>query len=302
MQPLDIAVIGVPVDLGAGRRGVDMGPSAVRYASLRARLEALGHRVADCGNIEVPTLDELPPPASDERLRYLEPIVDMSNRLSRTVSALVREDRMPLIVGGDHTVSIGSVSGVARVAGPIGLIWIDAHGDFNTAASTPSGNIHGMSVAVLTGRGHAALTAVCDGGRAVDPSRVVYIGVRDLDPIERALMREAGVHVFTMHDLDKHGIARVVELALQRAGQGVSGIHVSLDMDSLNPEDAPGVGTPVPGGLTYREAHLAMEMIHLSDRMISMDLVEVNPILDRHNKTATLGVELVCSALGQRIY
>jgi arginase len=241
-------------------------------------------------------------PAADERLRYLDPIVDMSNRLSQRVSALLREDRFPLVIGGDHTVSIGSVSGVARVAGRIGLIWIDAHGDFNTAETTPSGNIHGMSVAALTGRGHPALTGVSGDSPAIDPARIVYIGVRDLDILERRLMREAGVHVFTMHDLDVHGIAEVTQRALRLAGQGSAGIHVSLDMDSLNPEDAPGVGTPVAGGLTYREAHLAMEMIHLSGRMLSLDLVEVNPILDLHNKTATLGVELVCSALGQRIY
>ena len=301
-RSLKIALIGVPVDLGAGRRGVDMGPSAVRYASLRARLEQLGHTVNDLGNIAVPTMDELLEPDPNEKLRFLQPLAEMNLRLAQTVSAALADGAFPLIIGGDHSLSIGSVNGVAHHAKRIGLLWIDAHGDFNTQDTTPSGNIHGMSVAALTGRGHVSLTTLLASVPAVREANVVYVGVRDLDPLEIVAMREAGVHVFTMHDIDKQGMAEVMEDAIRLAGTGTAGIHVSFDMDSLDPNDAPGVGTPVPGGITYREAHLAMEMLHESGRVIAMDLVEVNPILDQHNKTAELAVELACSALGKRIY
>ena len=303
---MNIAIIGVPVDLGAGRRGVDMGPSAVRYASLRTQLEQLNHTVRDAGNLMVPTLDELPTPAHDETLRYLEPLADLCLRLAEATAGAMANGEFPLIIGGDHSLSIGSVNGVAHTVaqrgGRIGLLWIDAHGDFNTAQTTPSGNIHGMSVAALTGRGHASLTTLLAHAPAVRDANVVYVGVRDLDKLERVAMREAGVHVFTMHDVDRQGMADVMADAIRLASTGTAGIHVSFDMDSLDPLDAPGVGTPVPGGLNYREAHLAMEMIHESGKLISMDLVEVNPILDVHNKTAELGVALVCSALGKKVY
>ena len=299
---LNIALIGVPVDMGAGRRGVDMGPSAVRYASLRARLEQIGHTVNDLGNIAVPTMDELAVPTAGEKLRYLEPLARMNLALAHKVSDAIAGGAFPLIIGGDHSLSIGSVNGVAHQAKRIGLLWIDAHGDFNTQDTTPSGNIHGMSVAALTGRGHSSLTHLLAAVPAVRDANVVYVGVRDLDPLEISAMREAGVHVFTMHDIDRQGMAEVMENAIRLAGTGTNGIHVSFDMDSLDPNDAPGVGTPVPGGITYREAHLAMEMLHESSKVISMDLVEVNPILDQHNKTAELAVELASSALGKRIY
>ncbi len=298
----DIAIIDVPVDLGAGRRGVDMGPSAIRYAGLRARLQDLGYHAKDMGTLPVPHLDQLDPPAADEKLRYLQPLAAMCQQLAQTVSEAMREGCFPLIIGGDHSLSMGSVNGVAHHAKRIGLLWIDAHGDFNTAATTPSGNIHGMSAAALTGRGHETLTTILATVPAVREANVVYVGVRDLDPLEKVAMREAGVHVFTMHDVDKQGMAEVMEDAIRLAGTGTNGIHLSFDMDSLDPNDAPGVGTPVPGGLTYREAHLAMEMIAESGKLISMDLVEVNPILDLHNKTAALAVELACSALGKRIF
>ncbi len=301
-KPLSIALIGVPVDMGAGRRGVDMGPSAVRYASLRARLEQIGHTVNDLGNIAVPTMDELAVPTAGEKLRYLEPLARMNLTLAHKVSDAIAGGAFPLIIGGDHSLSIGSVNGVAHQAKRIGLLWIDAHGDFNTQDTTPSGNIHGMSVAALTGRGHSSLTQLLAAVPAVRDANVVYVGVRDLDPLEISAMREAGVHVFTMHDIDRQGMAEVMENAIRLAGTGTNGIHVSFDMDSLDPNDAPGVGTPVPGGITYREAHLAMEMLYESSKVISMDLVEVNPILDQHNKTAELAVELACSALGKRIY
>jgi arginase len=200
-----LSIIGVPVDLGAGRRGVDMGPSAVRYASLRARLEAIGRTVRDCGNIAVPTLDELPKPEESELLRYLQPLATMNRELAERVADVLRRGELPLVIGGDHSLSIGSISGVASVAGRIGVLWIDAHADFNTADTTPSGNIHGMSAAALTGRGHAALTQLLSQTPAIEAQRLVYIGVRDLDPLERDAMRAAGVNVFTMHDIDRHG-------------------------------------------------------------------------------------------------
>jgi len=303
---MNITIIGVPVDLGAGRRGVDMGPSAVRYANLRTQLEQLHHTVRDAGNLMVPTADELAVPAQHEKLRYLEPLGDVFRRLAEATAGAMANGEFPLIIGGDHSLSIGSVNGaahaVAQRGGRIGLLWIDAHGDFNTAETTPSGNIHGMSVAALTGRGHHSLTHVLAQAPAVRDANVVYVGVRDLDALEKVAMREAGVHVFTMHDVDRQGMADVMADAIRLASTGTAGIHVSFDMDSLDPLDAPGVGTPVPGGLNYREAHLAMEMVHESGKLISMDLVEVNPILDLHNKTAELGVALVCSALGKKVY
>lgn len=297
----DITLIGVPVDLGAGRRGVDMGPSAVRYASLRARIEQLGHHVSDAGNIAVPTIDELPEPDAGERLRYLLPLAAMFDKLHILVDDVMTSGGFPLIIGGDHSLSIGSVAGVAQRRN-IGLLWIDAHGDFNTAETTPSGNIHGMSVAALAGRGHPALTGAGTRLPAVREGNIVYIGVRDLDAHEKDALHGSGAHVYTMHDIDRRGMAEVMDEALGLCAADVDGIHVSFDMDVLDPNEAPGVGTPVPGGISYREAHLAMEMIHQHGRMISMDLVEVNPILDTHNKTAALGVELACSALGRRIY
>lgn len=302
-----IAIVGVPVDLGAGRRGVDMGPSAVRYAGLKNRLMRLGHPVRDAGNISVPGLDELPLPDANEKLRYLEPIASMCRTLAKITRGCMVQGEFPLVIGGDHSYAIGSVSGVAAALAPkrekLGLIWLDAHADFNTAETTPSGNIHGMSLAALCGHGHKSLTRVIDDlDPAVDEHNCVIIGARDLDDGERRLLRQFGVHVFTMHDLDRRGMADVMTDALLFAGNGTHGIHLSLDLDSLDPAEAPGVGTPVPGGLTYREAHLACEMAFQHGSLVSMDLVECNPILDQHNKTAQLGVELICSALGQSIY
>ena len=302
-----IAIIGVPVDLGAGRRGVDMGPSAVRYAGLGGRLARLGHTVRDAGNIAVPGLDELPLPAEREKLRYLDPLAKMCRELAAQTSACMDAGEFPLVIGGDHSYAIGSASGVsaalARAQAKLGVIWIDAHADFNTAETTPSGNIHGMSLAALCGHGHPLLTHVIgDHAPAVEEHNCVIIGARDLDAEERVLLKRFGVHVFTMHDLDRRGMAEIMEDALLFASNGTQGIHLSLDLDSLDPAEAPGVGTPVPGGLTYREAHLACEMAHQHGAMVSMDLVECNPILDLHNKTAQVGVELICSALGQSIF
>ena len=297
----DIAIIGVPVDLGAGRRGVDLGPGALRYAGIQERLAALGYRVRDLGNIAVPQAEQFEPPAPGERMRYLEALIQVNLDLARQVEAVIAEGSFPLVIGGDHSLAIGSVSGVAR-GRKIGLLWVDAHGDFNTPETTPSGNIHGMSVAALTGRGHTRLTALLEAGPVLRDANVAMVGIRDLDMAEREALRAAGIQVFTMHDIDRRGLASVMEEAVMRVSMGTAGYHVSLDMDALDPKDAPGVGTPVLGGISYREAHLAMEMVAQSGRLVGLDLVEVNPILDSHNVTAELAVQFALSALGKRIF
>jgi arginase len=302
----DIAIIGTPVDLGAGRRGVDMGPSAIRYAGLKERLEALGHRVRDLGNIHVPLVEQIASPVAGEKLRYLDALVEINLALAERVAAVVAEGSFPLILGGDHSLSIGSINGVAR-GRRIGVIWIDAHGDFNTPETTPSGNIHGMTVAALTGRGHPQLAALLNPeerqGRAVlRDADVAMVGIRDLDPHEREALRASGIQVFTMHDIDRRGLASVMEEAIMRVSVHTAGFHVSLDLDALDPVEAPGVGTPVLGGISYREAHLAMELVAQSGKLVGMDLVEVNPILDQRNATAELAVAFALSALGKQIF
>jgi arginase len=296
----DIAIIGAPVDLGAGRRGVDMGPSAIRYAGLKERLAELGHRVRDLGNIAVPVAEQIELPARGEKLRYLKPLVEINRALARQVAAVVAEGGFPLVLGGDHSLAIGSVGGLAQ-GRRIGMIWVDAHTDFNTAETTPTGNIHGMSVAALTGRGHPALTTLMASGTVLRDEDVAMVGIRDVDSLERGALRESGIHVFTMHDVDRRGLATVMEEAIARVSAGTDGFHVSFDMDALDPSEAPGVGTPVLGGIFYREAHLAMELVSESGRLIGLDLVEVNPILDSHNVTAELAVQFALSALGKRI-
>jgi len=304
----DIAIIGTPVDLGAGRRGVDMGPSAIRYAGLKEQLEALGHRVRDLGNIQVPLAEQILPPADGEKLRYLEPLIAVNLALAEQVASVVADGGFPLILGGDHSLAIGSIGGVAR-GRRIGVIWMDAHGDFNTPETTPSGNIHGMSVAALTGRGHPRLTTLLKSDEwregAVPVLRdadIAMVGIRDLDVRERETLRASGIQVFTMHDIDRRGLASVMEEAIMRVSVNTAGFHVSLDMDALDPSEAPGVGTPVLGGISYREAHLAMELVAQSGKLVGMDLVEVNPILDERNVTAALAVEFALSALGKRIF
>ncbi|MEM8532753.1 MAG: arginase [Chloroflexota bacterium] len=296
----DVAIIGVPIDLGAGRRGVDMGPSAIRYAGLKDRLEQLGCNVQDLGNITVPLAEQFTPPAPDTKLRYLEPLISINTTLADQVVTIVQEGAFPLILGGDHSLSIGSINGVAQ-GRRIGAIWVDAHGDFNTPETTPSGNIHGMGVAALTGRGHPDLSTLCQRRPVLRDDDVALVGIRDLDPLERAALQETGIHVFTMHDIDRRGFAAVMEEAIMRVSVGTAGFHVSLDLDALDPSEAPGVGTPVLGGISYREAHLAMELVSQSKQLLSMDLVEVNPILDDRNVTATLAVDFALSALGKRI-
>jgi arginase len=296
---MQIRVIGAPMDLGADRRGVDIGPSAIRYAGLSERLRQLGHSVKDIGNIFVPQPESQP--IGSQRLKYLEPIVQVSEELREAVASALQADEFPLILGGDHSIALGSISGVSQEYREVGIIWIDAHGDFNTEETSPSGNIHGMILAALCGLGHEQLRNVGGWTPKLQPSNIVIIGARDLDLGEQDLLRSNHVHVFTMTDIDRLSMSVVMERAIALAGRQEHAIHLSLDMDSLDPREAPGVGTPVRGGLSYREAHLAMEMIANSHQLVSMDVVEVNSILDRENATAELAVELILSALGKKI-
>lgn len=295
-----IRVIGVPMDLGAGRRGVDIGASAIRYAGLNDQLRRLDYQVHDTGNIYVPQPESQP--VGDSRLKYLEPIVKVAEELADAVTTTFTANEFPLVLGGDHSIALGSITGLTRVHKEVGILWIDAHGDFNTEETTPSGNIHGMALAALAGLGNNHLTEIGGWSPKLNTQSIVIVGARDLDHDEQHLLRTHNIHVFTMSDIDQRGISDVMRQALALAGQANDGIHVSLDMDALDPTYAPGVGTPVRGGLTYREAHLAMELIADSGRLVAMDVVEVNPILDRENATALLAVELVTSALGKKIF
>ena len=296
---MQIRIIGAPMDLGADRRGVDIGPSAIRYAGLSDRLHQLGYTVHDIGNIVIPQPESQA--EGNPRLKYLDPIVRASEELARIVTTSLQEGEFPLILGGDHSIALGSISGVARIHKPLGVIWLDAHPDFNTGETSPSGNIHGMILAALAGLGAKQLTDVGGWSPKLDPAHIVIVGARDIDVDERNALRKHSIHVFTMSDIDRNGISDVMRQANAVAGQNNNPIHLSLDMDALDPREAPGVGTPVRGGLSYREAHLAMEMIADTQRLVSMDVVEVNAILDRENATAQLAVELTLSALGKKI-
>jgi arginase len=299
-----IRVIGVPLDMGASRRGVDMGPSAMRVAGLEARLEALGHRVTDSGNILVEIAETQA--FGEPNARYLKQIAETCRRTGDAVIKTLEEGLTPFVLGGDHSLAVGSVSGVAefyrRQDQKIGVLWIDAHSDINTPETSPSGNVHGMPLAALLGLGPEALGNLYGYSPKIAPENTVLVGVRDIDAAERANIRRAGIgEVYTMRDIDERGMRTVMEEALRAAGRGTAGYHVSLDMDWIDPEDAPGVGTPVRGGATYREAHLAMEIIADHGRMLSFEIVEVNPVIDEHNQTADLAVELACSAFGKKI-
>ena len=296
---MEITIIGAPMDLGADRRGVDMGASAIRYADLNEKLRKQGHAVRDLGNIQVEGREMHA--AGNPRLKYLDAIVTSARDLAERTGTHVRSGAVPLVLGGDHSVSLGSVGGVTDAVGDVGVIWFDAHADFNTAESTPSGNIHGMILGALAGFGDDALVNATGPGPRLNPARIAIVGARDLDPGECELLRRAGVLVLTMADVDRRGMHAVTEEALARASEGTRGLHVSFDMDVMDPSEAPGVGTPVPGGITYREAHLAMELVAASGKLTSMDLVEVNPILDQANRTAQLATELALSATGKRI-
>jgi arginase len=299
-----IRIIGVPLDMGASRRGVDMGPSAMRVAGLEARLEAVGHQVVDGGNIRVEVAETRASGSSNAR--YLVEIAETCTRTAEAVVRTLDEGMVPLVLGGDHSLAAGSVSGVAefyrRRNERIGVIWLDAHSDINTPETSPSGNVHGMPLAALLGLGPELLGNIYGFSPKVAPENTVLIGIRDIDSAERDNIRRAGVaEVYTMRDIDERGMRTVMEEALRAAGRGTAGYHVSLDMDWIDPEDAPGVGTPVRGGATYREAHLAMEILADDGRMVSFEIVEVNPVIDEHNRTADLAVELACSAFGKKI-
>ena len=297
---MQIDIIGVPIDLGADRRGVDMGPSAIRYAHLHSKLEELGYTLSDNGNIEVPIQETCS--ITDPRLKYIDCIIPMARRVSGAVATSMQGGRFPLVLGGDHSLSVGSIRGAAKHK-KLGIIWVDAHADFNTAETTPSGNIHGMPLAALCGLGDRRLVCLWDETPpVVDPRRVAVIGARDLDPGEKRNLREAGVMIQSMEQIDRMGMVSALEKAIDRVSRDVDGIYLSFDMDSLDPRHAPGVGTPVPGGLTYREAHLACEVVAETGKLVAMDLVEVNPILDVQNQTAILAVEFIRSALGSRVW
>ena len=298
-----VRIIGVPMDLGAGRRGVDMGPSSIRIAGLNRAIERLGYRVADAGNVHVH-----PPEAivqTNPRARFLPEITAAAAELAVAVESTLEEGAFPVILGGDHSIAIGSAAGVSsfyRKRGEkIGLVWLDAHSDINTPETTPSGNVHGMPLAVLLGLGARELVEVAGFSPKVLPQHTVIIGARSVDPGERETIKALGVRVFTMSELDERGMADVIEEASKIASRDTAGFHVTMDMDFLDPFYAPGVGTPERGGATYREAHLAMEKLSASGRVLSVEVTEVNPLFDTANQTAQLAVELILSALGKRI-
>lgn len=299
----NIRIVGVPLDLGASRRGVDMGPSTLRIAQIGDRLRALGHGVEDVGNLRIPDRASIPDVATP--LGFLPTITAVCRDLAEATAQAVREGYAPLVLGGDHSLGAGSAAGVATAFAErgkrLGLLWLDAHGDLNTPSSTLSGNVHGMPVAHLLGHGDEAMAGIACPAPAVRAEHTALVGVRDLDPAEREHAKRFGIRVFTMREVDERGLKAVMEDALAIAGSGTDGIHVSLDADWIDPSEAPGVGTPVRGGATYREAHLAMEMLADTGRMVSMDVVEINPVLDHYNRTAQLMVELVGSAFGLRI-
>jgi arginase len=298
-----IHVLGVPMDLGSGRRGVDMGPSAIRIAGLADRLAELGHKVVDEGDVGIKNMEALK--VGDVRARYLGEIARASRLVCNKVERIVGKGHFPLVLGGDHSISVGTVSAIAMAARregkKVGLLWVDAHGDINTPETSPSGNIHGMPVAALLGEGPEALTSIGGEGPKVDPRNLAMVAIRSLDEGEKVRLKRYGVEVHTMSEVDRIGIDTVMKEALARVTDGTDRVHVSFDLDAVDPTVAPGVGTPVKGGLDYREAHLLMEMLSDSGVMTSLEVVEANPILDDRNASGTFAVELVQSAFGKRI-
>ncbi len=295
-------IIGAPLDYGADRRGVDMGPSAIRYAGLADELAASDRDCLDCGDLDVPRAEERDPDAAQPRdgsAKFVNEVREVCERLAEEVSDTLDADEFPLVLGGDHSIAIGSIRGSSRDA-DVGVLWFDAHGDFNTPETSPSGNVHGMPLAAVLGQGSFA-DAEWANAPGLDPENVVLIGLRSLDERERLAIRESPVTAYTMSDIDERGISAITESAIEIATDGTEGVHVSLDLDWLDPKQAPGVGTPVRGGVTYREAHAALEAVSRYDVLRSLEVVEVNPILDSGNETASLAVELTASALGKRI-
>jgi arginase len=303
MSSRRVSLIGVPLDLGAGRRGVDMGPSAFRVADVDERIRQLGLEVEDAGDLPVKIQETQGP--GDPRLKYLHEILEVVTGLRDRVEGALGEGNTPVVLGGDHSVAMGTISGLARhfhrQKKKVGLVWFDAHADANTAETSPSGNIHGMPLAVALGFGTPSLVNLAGFSPMVDGARGALVGIRDVDAEERANVKASGIGAFTMRDVDERGMRTVMEQAIKRATAGTAGIHVSFDMDGMDPDFAPGVGTPVPGGLSYREAHLAMEMLADTGKVVSAEFVEVNPVLDTRNGTADLGVELLTSLLGKKI-
>ena len=303
MKGREVGLLSVSLDLGAGRRGVDMGPSAIRIAGLGSVLEGAGFTVREVGTVTASAPETIE--QGESRTRFLDEIADVCRRSHELLTGALRQSCRPLVLGGDHALSVGTVSAVAdhyRERGEgIGLIWVDAHTDMNTPATTPSGNIHGMVLSILTGQGPEALLEIGGEAPAVSPENVSVLGAREIDMEERELVKASGVRVFTMTEIDERGIGSCMDEALSRANAGTAGFHLSFDLDGIDPMEAPGVGTPVPGGLTYREAHLICEKTFRSRNLLSLEVVELNPVLDHGNRTANLAVELIASALGKTI-
>ncbi|MGB2991195.1 MAG: arginase [Paenisporosarcina sp.] len=300
MNNLNISLIGVPMDLGQNRRGVDMGPSAIRYAGVVERLQEIGHTVTDEGNIQIAAAEKTASP--DTNLKNLKEVTDASTALANKIHDVMENGQFPLILGGDHSIAIGTLAGLGDRYENLGVIWYDAHADLNTGETSPSGNIHGMPLAVSIGLGHEKLVNIRGFAPKIKPENVVIIGARSIDPGERELIKEKGIKVFTMHDIDKLGMTEVMNSAMSYLkDRNVDGLHLSLDLDGIDPIYTPGVGTPVPGGISYRESHLAMEMLFTSDMVTSAEFVEVNPILDEKNKTADVAVALMGSLFGEKL-
>jgi arginase len=302
-HPRLIRIVGVPMDLGAGRRGVDMGPSAIRIAGVGQALRNLGHRVEDDGDVGVPAPETRDP--GQPNARYLEPIYHVCNRLRLRVRRSLEQGETPVVLGGDHSIAIGTVSGVSEYFRErdekIGLIWVDAHGDMNTPESSPTGNIHGMPLATLLGLGHPRLVEMGGFWPKVARENVCLIGIRDVDDVERKIIRESGIHAYTMRDVDERGMRAIIEEAVRFASEGTAGFHVSFDLDGMDPRDVPGTGTPVKGGLSWREANLLMEIVSDTGRMTSLEVTELNPVLDVRNQSGEVAVDVISSAFGKRI-
>ncbi len=300
MNNLNISLIGVPMDLGQNRRGVDMGPSAIRYAGVVERLQEIGHTVTDEGNIQIAAAEKAASP--DTNLKNLKEVTDASTALANKIHDVMENGQFPLILGGDHSIAIGTLAGLGDRYENLGVIWYDAHSDINTGETSPSGNIHGMPLAVSIGLGHEKLVNIRGFAPKIKPENVVIVGARSIDPGEREIIKEQGIKVFTMHDIDKLGMTEIMDQTMwYLKDREVDGVHLSLDLDGIDPIYTPGVGTPVPGGISYRESHLAMEMLFTSDMITSAEFVEVNPILDEKNKTADVAVALIGSLFGEKL-
>ena len=292
-----VSVIGVAIDLGAGTPGVSLGPAAIRYAGVVERLENIGYDVEDKGDIVA--IKPASPIAEGTNLKNLDEVARVNTELCNTVDSVMRDGRFPLVLGGDHSIAIGTIAGVLQHKKNLGVIWFDAHGDINTAETSPSGNIHGMPVAVALGLGHERLTSIGGIDKKLNTKNIVFIGCRDLDSGERKILKDLGITVFTMHEIDRLGMTEVVNRAIAIASDGTDGIHVSFDLDSMDPIFVQGTGTRVPGGMTYRESHLSLEMIALTEKVVSAEFVEVNPIIDNKNQTAKTAVALIGSLMGE---